>query len=511
MRLLCFSLSLLFLLVLSSVSLAIPGTATSVYSAKTTQYYLSTTGVSVLYPSIPAACVAGPASTGTAFGWPSGSYKPQYISGQGCKYVRNSDYRNVSFSITSYVACPAGYATTGQAGASACAMTTYTCPSGYLVNDLVAPTHDDYCLTEPVSPCAENAGVVTSGTVFYGNTATAGSASTPYSPPTVICLGTCRSAYMGSEDCYTQAYLPSDPSFGLHAIMCKAKYIGMDQACEAGDATSPNASAPASAPVPEPPSDQAPECPQNTYAIKSGTQWICNPVTTPVPPPDSEGCPPGTTPGTVNGVLVCAPSANTPPPPGVPGTGTPGTGGAVGGSGSGGSAGGAAGGSGAGGDGATSDTGGAVGGAVGGDGDPEGVGKTSLGVDCGVPPVCSGDPLLCGIQLQEWQSSCDIQKAVASPLPDAELAKWKAVGSQVEASPQAAAGVARVQSTLASFSSRLSFSIDGCPPDFSISVMGASIPIAISKACSLLQVLKMLLFMGAYLFSLRVLWSAVSN
>lgn len=308
------------------------------------------------------------------------------------------------------------------------------------------------------------------------------------------CEGQCLATYQGATGCYSR----SANAIGGQIIFCQVNFLVTADQCPAGGLPSPPASSDA------PPVDPAaPPCPPGTYAVKSGSQWVCNSQDAPHPAPDGEGCPDGTTTGSMNGQTVCVPSSgngNAAPT----GSGTPGAGGANGsGNGSGtGSAG--AGGEGAGAQGATADTGGAVGGSA----DTKGVGQTSVGVECGTAPVCSGDPLLCGIQLQEFESACAVQNVIGSPLPEDELEKWQAVGAEID-SPAVDTALSRVSQKLDSFSSRLSFQTSGCPADFSISVLGRSIPIAISDACPLLQLMKMILFMGAYLFSLRVLWSSV--
>lgn len=380
---------------------------------------------------------------------------------------------------------------------------TSGCPDGFVSNPAGSGATACYMETPP-DPCEENEGVQSSSTFYQGDTSSSGGGGAPYVPPSVVCLAECRSVFSGADECYSRAYLPGDPKFGQHAVFCKANYIGIAAQCETGDATSAgNASPSAPDPAANPPAPEAPDCPAGTYAVKSGSQWICNSQDAPHPSPDEEGCPPGTSPGTMNGQTVCAPASgnqNTAPT----GSGTPGSGGANGsgnGSGSGSTG---AGGEGAGAQGATADTGGAVGGSA----DIKGVGQTSVGVDCGTAPICSGDPLLCGIQLQEFESACAVQNVIGSPLPEDELEKWQAVGVEVD-SPAVDTALSRASQKLDDFSSRLSFQTSGCPADFSISVMGRSIPIAISSACSLLQLMKMILFMGAYLFSLRVLWSSV--
>lgn len=378
-----------------------------------------------------------------------------------------------------------------------------------------------------VNPCAESGGNEFTLPVYIGDTSGGADGSAPSS----ICNGQCRAMLLGVDECYSRAYLATSPKFGQAAMFCEATYITTTQICvksddpnnppppdaptDPNDPQTPLPSAPPTAPTPPPgeptdpgapdasdgPPDGAPTCAPGTYAVKAGNQWICNSIDAPHPKPDDEGCPPGTQAGTVNGNTTCMPGGSGKPSTNSPGSGTAGATGADGAGGTGGP-----GGAGAGSPGATADTGGSVGGGA---ASGQGAGLSTASVDCGVEPVCEGDPLLCGIQRQEWQSACDVQKAIASPLPDDELEKWKAIGTDSVTSAEIDGSLGKVDQFLASFSSRLSFSTGGCPGDFSISVMGAVIPIAISDACPLLQIMKMIIFMGAYLFSIRVLWSSV--
>lgn len=372
--------------------------------------------------------------------------------------------------------------------------TAIGCPDGFVSNP--GGSGATACMQEaPPNPCEEAAGQKYD---YIAPISTKGD-MTGAPPPDLFqpgpqCEGQCLATYQGATGCYSR----SANAIGGQIIFCQVNFLVTADHCPAGGLPAPPASSDA------PPADPAaPPCPPGTYAVKSGSQWVCNSQDAPHPAPDAEGCPAGTTTGSMNGQTVCVPSSgngNAAPT----GSGTPGAGGANGsGNGSGtGSAG--AGGEGAGAQGATADTGGAVGGSA----DTKGVGQTSTGVECGTPPVCTGDPLLCGIQLQEFESACAVQNVIGSPLPEDELEKWQAVGVEVD-SPAVDSALSRVSQKLDSFSSRLSFQTSGCPADFSISVLGRSIPIAISSACSLLQLMKMILFMGAYLFSLRVLWSSV--
>lgn len=379
-----------------------------------------------------------------------------------------------------------------------------------------------------VNPCADRGGQTFERSGYAGD-ADGGVSGGDIGLPEYICNGQCRAVATGGATCYTRAYLSTSPKFGKLAVFCTQGYITMPQICVANDdpnnpppANSPTDPADPATPLPSNPPQSPPgsdpgspsaqdgaptgaptDCPPGTYAAKSGSGWICNGIDAPVPKPDDQGCPAGTTAGSYGvgeGKIVCVKSGNGQPGTNSPGSGTPGASGADGSGTKGGTN------STAGQPGSTADTGGPVGS---GSGSSAGVGSATSSVDCGTPPVCTGDAVLCGIQQQEWQSACDLQKAIASPLPDEELEKWNAVGTEVTDSPEIEGSIGRVDDKLTDFSRRLSFSSGGCPGDTHINVMGRSITIAIGAACPLLAVMKMLIFLGAYLFSIRILWSAV--
>jgi len=402
------------------------------------------------------------------------------------------------------------------------------CPDPFVRNSSEPANSAQACIyTPPPGPCEEQADQEYTFPFYAGDTSSSTSADDTISPPSKVCQNKCVAILTNSGDgCYSRAYLSSDDKFGQSAIFCTATYLTIDQECTPSDdpANPPPPDAPTDpedpdTPIPTKPTDQAPSaspdapegddgpppgapsCPPGTYAVQtSGGGWICNSFDNPHPRPDEEGCPPGTQAGTVNGVLTCMAGGPSSPGPNAPGSGTPGVGGSDDGD-SDGDGGAALPGSGA-------DSGGSVGGGGGG-GAGQGVGETSIGVECETEPVCTGDPLLCALQIQEWRSSCEIQKAIASPLDDQELEKWKNVGTLNQDSPEIGAATDRVDTMLTGFASRLSFSTSGCPSDFTIQVMGRSISVAISSACGLLKIMKMLIFMGAYLFCARLLWSSV--
>lgn len=448
---------------------------------------------------------------------------------------------NTPAAITGYVFQDAGCAwnlnSYQHTGKWCYASNQSTCPNNYYRQDGTKVTQQ--CLSgmtlaiennqvKCVNPCADSGGQTFDKTGYFGDTSTTAGA-TPTAFPEYICQGQCRAHIMDTGECYTRAYLPTSPKFGQSAIFCTASYITLPQICVKSDdpnnpppANSPTDPTDPNTPVPSapptgpagddpgapsaedgPPAGAPTNCPAGTYAAKSGNGWICNGIDNPAPKPDDQGCPGGSVMGTVNGVEVCAKGSSGKPSGSSPGSGTAGATGAdgVGGTGSGNASAGTVG--------ATADTGGSVGGPST-TGNENAPGKTSLGVDCSTPPPeCTGDPLLCAIQQQEWQSGCDVQKAIASPLPDDELAKWEAVGTDKFDSAEITGAQGRVDQYLSQFAQRLSFSTGGCPGDFSINVMGRSIHIAISDACPLLRIMKIICWMGAYLFSLRVLWSSV--
>lgn len=412
------------------------------------------------------------------------------------------------------------------------------CPSGFQRNQSLPPQHPQACFREVIDepePCEDEEGQEVTAPYYLGDVSSSEASGGSIAPPRYLCIAQCRAVMTSSGDCYSRAYLASSGKFGKSAVFCEATYTVINQTCTASDDPSnpPPPDAPTdpdnpdtplpSKPTPAPmggmdgqsgnsddnetPSKDpnAPSCLPGTYAVQSGNTYVCNSIDNPHPSPDEEGCPAGSQVGTVtvNGVVVptCMKGGSSKPSSNSPGSGTAGATGADG-------AGGNNGNPSAGTVGATADTGGPVGGSA--SSPTKGAGQTEIGVLCDVEPVCDGDPLLCGIQKQQWKSGCEIQKAIATPLDEEELERWNAIaatGGELHQVQEETQG--RVAQALQSFSSRLGFSTSGCPSDFSIDVMGRSIQIALSEVCTLLRVLKMLIFMSAYIFSLRIIWSSV--
>lgn len=408
------------------------------------------------------------------------------------------------------------------------------CPYGFQPTP-GSPPPDQACYKDepapPPDPCEDEEGQEFTAPYYLGDVSSSGDASGTTSPPQYLCIAQCRAVMTNSGDCYSRAYLASSGKFGKSAVFCEATYTVINQTCTASDDPSnppppdsptdpdnpdtPLPSKPTPAPMggmdgesgnsddSEAPAKDpnTPSCAPGTYAVQTGNTFVCNSIDNPHPKPDDEGCPAGSQVGTVNGVPTCMKGGSSKPSSNSPGSGTAGATGADG-------AGGNNGNPSAGTVGATADTGGPVGGSA--SSPTKGAGQTEIGVLCDVEPVCDGDPLLCGIQKQQWKSGCEIQKAIATPLDEEELDRWNAIaatGGELHQVQEETQG--RVVQALQSFSSRLGFSTSGCPSDFSIDVMGRSIQIALSEACTLLRVLKMLIFMSAYIFSLRIIWSSI--
>lgn len=407
-------------------------------------------------------------------------FEPTYtfisVTGSTCTYLRSSVF-NKTMSLSSVSQCAAPYSPTGLSDPSkACAYT---------------PPDDD--------PCLSKQGSTTSYPVWVGDVSPTQKVA-PAAPDTV-CFSQCIANLTQAENnCRAYPYPPASEKFGKEAAYCDAVYTYDGAVCSGSESPLPPSQPPGDQPDLTPSPDM-PNCPPGTYAVNG----VCNSFDNPHPKPDDEGCPAGSQVGTVtvNGVPVptCMKGGSSKPSSNSPGSGTAGATGADG-------AGGTSGNASAGSVGSTADTGGSVGGGGGGT-QSQGVGTSEVGVVCDVQPVCEGDPLLCAIQIQEWKSSCELQKAIASPLPEEELEGWKQVGTTDIDSPEIDGTTARASQLLGQFSQRLGFSTAGCPGDFNISVLGRSVTIAISEICTLLRLMKMLLWLGAYLFSIRVLWSVI--
>jgi len=127
--------------------------------------------------------------------------------------------------------------------------------------------------------------------------------------------------------------------------------------------------------------------------------------------------------------------------------------------------------------------------------------------DCLSAPECSGDIVQCGLMHQQWQSGCDLKKAMTE-VPEGGDTKYSEVGTDTnDARVTAAVG------SLTGYSNQIkSFLVPptagSCPADFSVSVMNHSIVIPLSKACPLFQFMRFLLHLIVNLVCLRILYSS---
>lgn len=127
--------------------------------------------------------------------------------------------------------------------------------------------------------------------------------------------------------------------------------------------------------------------------------------------------------------------------------------------------------------------------------------------DCLVSPECSGDIVQCGLIQQNWQTGCDLQKALTG-MPDGLSDKLAKIGTSSNDSRIGAAS-GSAENALTQLSQKIGFSNSACPTDISIQVLSKSIVIPISQVCDLLKIIRLLLHLATYFFCLRMLWTTL--
>lgn len=228
-----------------------------------------------------------------------------------------------------------------------------------------------------------------------------------------------------------------------------------------------------------------------------------------VPNGSSCSCPAGYTAGSItvgtSTQLTCAPSTGTGTGTGGTGTGTGGTGTGTGGTGTGGTGTGTDNGGG----GTDPGTGGTGTGGTGtGTGTDPGTGSYNS-VDCGVPPICSGDAVQCGISLEAWRTHCKLgeihQKGAYDALMDGVTPGGSA--ADIADGKKAKDGISwdvveefeKNRKTYLQFSSY-------CPGPMMVELMGGqSVTIDPSVLCSFGKFIKLIMHIMAYMFVARII------
>lgn len=124
------------------------------------------------------------------------------------------------------------------------------------------------------------------------------------------------------------------------------------------------------------------------------------------------------------------------------------------------------------------------------------VGSISGGLDCSNPPQCSGDPLLCALNLQQFNTRCDLQIVP----DDADILSGAGL---TDLSPEMLEG--ETIDLPSRFDTTGFLSGRSCPTNGSLNVLGASLEFDYAPLCSFAELLSFfMLILGAF-HSTRIL------
>ncbi len=128
---------------------------------------------------------------------------------------------------------------------------------------------------------------------------------------------------------------------------------------------------------------------------------------------------------------------------------------------------------------------------------------------CSTPPTCSGDPLVCASINQQWISTCKQTEALTKVTSDDKTASDGAISS---ANGEYAAAQASANSQASSLLSGFQNSVSSgshsghCINDVSLGVMGKTMTIPFSLACSFFKFLRMIVIFVSYLAAMRIVF-----
>jgi len=138
-----------------------------------------------------------------------------------------------------------------------------------------------------------------------------------------------------------------------------------------------------------------------------------------------------------------------------------------------------------------------------------GVGTASTSATCVHAPACNGDPLVCASIVQQWISTCEQTRALTT-ITDAEKTASQAAISAANLSYSSAksASSSSASGILSGFTNSVDSGSKGgtCIPDVTIGVMGKTMVIPFSVACSFFRFLRMLVIFVSYLSAMRIVY-----
>lgn len=128
--------------------------------------------------------------------------------------------------------------------------------------------------------------------------------------------------------------------------------------------------------------------------------------------------------------------------------------------------------------------------------------------DCLSAPECSGDIVQCGLMHQQWQSGCDLKKAMTD-VPEGGDTKYSEVGTNSNDArvTDALGGLSQQADKVKSF--LVPSSGASCPADMVIHVLNKSVVLPLSSVCPLFQFLRYLLHFMVNLVALRILYTSL--
>lgn len=132
--------------------------------------------------------------------------------------------------------------------------------------------------------------------------------------------------------------------------------------------------------------------------------------------------------------------------------------------------------------------------------------------DCGAPPVCAGDPILCGLGKQHWQAACALVEVTADDRLTFEAAITKEqslVKTGVESYNAKAEGL--VNNFETAVTSRLGSGATWCPSDVVVQVYGRALvfPFGRAEVCDVFKLFRLFVMLAAYVQAIRIVLGGI--
>lgn len=141
-------------------------------------------------------------------------------------------------------------------------------------------------------------------------------------------------------------------------------------------------------------------------------------------------------------------------------------------------------------------------------------GSATTSGDCNKSPTCSGDPLVCASIQQTYMSNCALQKQLSDMSKTSDSDKSKSdsdiAGSKSDADKAQSDANTKANAAFSDFSSKINASSSGsCIQDLTLPVMGKSILVPFSQACTFFKILRLIVVASAYLAAARILFKTL--